>query len=481
MVRSVPSPLAFAVHSPELRRHRTSLRAFAYIGLSWLYLTILVAGCLGPLQLFAYLPGYVSDFSPDNFSLASFLVVIAAALLPKREDGATLFAWLILFLFLVPMAAVFACSDRDALLPLGSFAAFLAAVGLVSGVPLRARRSHPRDIDRFLRSDTINLVLVLMIGFSVVMLALAVITQGAPTLEALDLDKVYDIRGQSTMGSGMSALMQLASLMFVPLVITIFLCRGQRLAALGMSGLQLLFYLSTANKAWFLVVVLIWGLYLVTRFSIKPLPLLALLTGGVAAATMLTWLFPERCLAAYSLLVRRLLILPAILRFDYFAFFQDHPTVGLQGTLPGMLLPDESAYGDVDYQVQISQMTWGSFHSTHANTGLFGGEFANFGLGAFVAIVVNLMLLLAFFRVSPRNEKSREFQSMLAVLSAFILLNISSVRLLYSSIGLAFVAASVVLFLCLDQSWGASKNVSRASHGDRESSVCPQPERSGLL
>ena len=107
MVRSVPSPLAFAVHSPELRRHRTSLRAFAYIGLSWLYLTILVAGCLGPLQLFAYLPGYVSDFSPDNFSLASFLVVIAAALLPKREDGATLFAWLILFLFLVPMAAVF--------------------------------------------------------------------------------------------------------------------------------------------------------------------------------------------------------------------------------------------------------------------------------------------------------------------------------------------------------------------------------------
>ena len=481
MIRSVPRPRAFVVRPSCLRRHRATLRAFAYTGLSWLYLTILVAGCLGPLQLFAYLPGYVADFSPDNFILASLLVAASAALLPKREDGAALFAWLVLFLFLVPIAAVFACSDRDALLPLGSFAAFLAAAGLVLGSPLRVHRSCPRDIDRLLRSDTINLVLLLMIVFSVAMLALAVVTQGPPTLEALDLDKVYDIRGQSTMGSGMSALMQLASLMFVPLVIIVFLCRDQRLAALAMSGLQLLFYLSTANKAWILIVVLIWGLYLVTRFSVKPLPLLVLLTAGVAAATVLTWVFPERCLAAYSLLVRRLLILPAILRFDYFAFFQDHPTVGLQGTLPGMFLPDERAYGDVDYQVQISQMTWGSLHSTHANTGLFGGEFANFGLGAFVAIVINLMVLLAFFRVSPRNEESRAFQSMLAVLSAFILLNISSVRLLYSSIGLAFAAASVVLFICLDQRCDASGVVSRTSRGAGGSIACPPSERSGSL
>lgn len=451
MSLSVPKHPACFGDCIFLKRHRAAIRVFSYVGLSWLFLAILVAGYLGPLQQFAYLPGYVSNFAGENFALASLLVVGTAAVLPKRNDNACLFAWLVFFLFLVPIATVFSCSDRGVVLPLGSFAAFLVATGVVLGMPLPPERPRARREDRILGKGTVNVLLAVIIAFSVAMLLLTVATQGAPSLAALDLDKVYDIRAQSTMGSGMSALVQLAGLMLVPLAVTVFLCRGQRLAALAMTGLQMLLYLCTANKAWLLIVVLIWGLYLLTRFSIKPFSLLLLLTAGVAVATAVTWLFPERLLAAYSLLVRRLLLLPAILRFDYFSFFQDHPTVGLQGTLPGMLLPDERAYVEEDYQVQISQMTWGSVHSTHANTGLFGGEFANFGIGSFAVIALNLMIITAFFRLRPRNGQSRSLQAMLVVLAAFILLNISSVRFLFSSIGIGFVVASVLLFVCFDE------------------------------
>lgn len=451
MPRCSNKPPAPDALSSRLSRHVTELHLLAFVAVSWSYFSILVLGMLGPLELFSYLPGYVTNFHIGKFCIASLLVAGSAMVLPKDTGAASLFVWLVFFLFLIPITTVYACSDRGAALPLGAFVSFLIAVGVGLCVPCTKMRSFPSSRSVAFAPGIMKAVTSIAIVFVLGMLLVAVFQEGL-SVESLNLDSVYDVRAQSTLSSGMSALMQLASLMITPILIALFLTRRNWVAAIALSVCQLGFYMATANKAWLLITVLVWGLYLVTRFSIKPLPLLVLLTAGVAVATLLTWLFPEKLLAAYSLLVRRLLILPAILRFDYFAFFQENPLVGLQGTLIGMLTPDVLAYAETDYQVLISRITWGSIHSTYANTGMFGGEFANFGFGAFLAVAVNLILLILLFRIRPRNKESQSLQCVLAVIASFILLNISSLRALYSAIGLVFVGFCIALFVCIDDS-----------------------------
>lgn len=236
-------------------------------------------------------------------------------------------------------------------------------------------------------------------------LAAAFLANGLPTLQALNILDVYELRGSGAfqVNKYVQYLLVWTTSFFVPMLMARAIHRRQYLPALALMVAQAVLYLYTGHKTYLFIIPLVLVCSFWSRRKNFYRELFLCLCGGFVLLTVLALLatyteaFPRKLddllIHGDSYLCRRTLMVPAINKFMYFDYFSTHPKMGLGGIFPTWLVPLENIYAEIPYTFDISAMYY-EMPEMNSNTGFLVEGFLRFGhLGTFFVLLVFAMLL----------------------------------------------------------------------------------------
>jgi hypothetical protein len=197
--------------------------------------------------------------------------------------------------------------------------------------------------------------------------------------------------------------------------------------------LQLVLFSGTGHKTYLFSLFFVAGLaWLIERRRALQLTLLSL-SGILMLGIFSHYLLRDVWLT--GLFSNRLLILPAVISFQYFEFFSSNPLVLLShgifrgfvsypyGLEPSRLIGDHY-YGDKDI---------------FANTGLLGDAFMNFGHAGLAALFVSLVILFYVIDITVHQKSLRIALGALAMPLFFLINGAFLTALLTGGVGIALL------------------------------------------
>ena len=323
---------------------------------------------------------FILEFSPYKYLLGIFLLVLMYFLMPRDQRPASVILQIHLLLIFLPMLSYYSLTDSSMRFMGWSIAAFLLECILVRVIP-------PLRILRIANSRRILLVLIALM--TVAVYAVMIPANGI-SLGALNFDNTYDIRETIRFPLGMGYLVPWQSKVINPFLIALgFKQKKKSLLGLGI-GLQLLLFFITAQKAMLFIPVAILGvMWFMEHFDF--LPSAALIAPLYAAGNLAVYVYTGNIYIP-SLFIRRLLFLPAQLKFFWYEFFTFNPKLYYsQGTIGRILnIPNP-------YPTDAAKVIGDTFFNKpdmHANAGYVADAYANGGLIGLVAIAVVFALIL---------------------------------------------------------------------------------------
>lgn len=246
--------------------------------------------------------------------------------------------------------------------------------------------------------------LIPFIAFVIVISVLAVCLYylGLPGLGALNFKSVYDIRLHNgfIQNKFFNYIFSWTIKVILPFLICIELAYKKRGILAFLLGCNILFYLYTANKIVFFSMILIIGMYYIASFQYANYImsiLFTILMNLISIAALFYFYIP------YSYLVRRVLILPAYLKFVYYDFFRMKPKIGLAGTLLGSSLGQDSQYPE-GIGIMISKCIFKN-DIMNSNTGFLAEGYYRFGiLGVLLSCLILGIVIRLVLKLSERTS-----------------------------------------------------------------------------
>jgi hypothetical protein len=224
------------------------------------------------------------------------------------------------------------------------------------------------------------------------------VTDGIPTLTALNINNVYDLRSTIDLNKYISYLFALQIYVIGPFLICDNLNRKKYIRLIIISIIQTFFYLWTGHKVIIFYMVTVFMIYIISKIKkTEKIILMTLLIIIISCifCTLLVSLNKSFNLPL-SLLVRRAMILPAQLKFDYFDFFSSYPKLGLTGIFPTWIVDIQNPYPSVGFTYLIGDLYYHS-PQMNANTGYFIEGFARFGyMGCFLVFILMGFIIKLF-------------------------------------------------------------------------------------
>lgn len=328
--------------------------------------------------------------APDALKIAASLFVLAlfALAVPVEPGVRTYFLNLMLTIQLLPSLVLYGLAD----MPSAAAATVWAALGLViaaSAIPL------PRL--RIVRLAPKMLMTGLALGTTALMAALLVL--GEFETFNLDIRAVYEFRepAAEALPSVFAYLAPTFSKTVIPFGLVLALFYRRFVLAAAFLGAALLLFGFTSHKAILLYALVSVGVFLVLSWSGRYGPILVAfllaLALGFADALLAAVTDPESPWGWYaSLMIRRALMLPALIDYHYIAFFSENPwSMWSSSRLSFGLVPDP--YGLPPARV-IGEAYFESA-DTSANTGLVGSGFAQAGVWGMAAYALGAGLVVA--------------------------------------------------------------------------------------
>jgi len=213
---------------------------------------------------------------------------------------------------------------------------------------------------------------------------------GIPSLRALNILSVYDIRPYVKHPFLMGYLVSWQAKVINPFLITISLIEKNKML-FGISVfMQLVIYLITAHKSFILIPFGIIGVMYIIKKRDFLLSFSFFIPIGVFATYLGYKLFDSLILP--SLFIRRLLFVPAQLKFYYYSFIKENQFLyfseGVIGKIFGIKSPYEIRFANLIGYVFFNNV------ETGANTGYLADGYAN--MGVFGIFIVTVLLIIIF-------------------------------------------------------------------------------------
>jgi|GEM_PF-4983909 len=315
------------------------------------------------------------------------LSVIVFFMMPRRERTPSAITMQIFFLLLIlPLSVLYVLGDELRFFHYFYIIGFIATAGVLRLLP--AFR-----IPQFRRRHT---VLFVMLGaVSLVTYVLMYRLNGLPSLRALNIQNVYDIRETYEQGSILVQYLRTwqAKIINCFLLGIAWYHRKHLLFALVVCG-QMYLYLVTAHKIYLIYpVVLFIMLYAARRRSFfRPM---AWVLAATVLAVLAMYLVADDVMPA-SLVVRRGLFVPAQNTYVYGEYFASQPLLYLSESTVGFGLY-QSRYPSVG--LNIAQIIADEMRGTESNmnASYLANGYANFGVVGILMYSVLLGLLLKLF------------------------------------------------------------------------------------
>jgi len=249
----------------------------------------------------------------------------------------------------------------------------------------------------------VGLTSTLLLGIGMLSIGVYVIlvkTNGLPTLKALNLWKVYEIRSVVTWGPPlMGYLVVWQASVINPFLLSIAWYKRRYVALLGIIGLQVFLYLITAHKGFLFAPVLAgFVIYAVHKRNLLRLSLWGLI--GVVSTSFAAYALAWSTMPG-SLFIRRVLFVPAHISFCYYDFFSKHQLMYLAESHLNPFLSNPYSMPTVHL---IGKIYFNS-PAMAANTGYLGNAYMNFGaLGVFLfSLIIGVIFLFLDSIASRRN------------------------------------------------------------------------------
>lgn len=215
---------------------------------------------------------------------------------------------------------------------------------------------------------------------------------------------IYDIRRlqSDVQFSGlMKYLITWSYKIICPLLIALSLSRREIVKSIFFVFLQFIMYLCSPHKEMIFSIVLVVGAYYIARRK----QFCYWLVGGLTSALLIETILKNRSIGAFiGATLRRLLFLPASIKYEHFTYFSTHDKLMLSEGSLGRLLGITYELGDQTTGQVIAAYFHGS--QSNSNTGYLAYSYDDFGfIGIIVAsILVGLLIVLLSRIVSERNK-----------------------------------------------------------------------------
>lgn len=351
---------------------------------------------------------FVLDCNYVKLFLSYIVVLIEAGLIARFENEKAFLFRLILFFTMIPLASIYGMRDDSSIyfltvslsfifveLVLFRVKAFSTFVnGSPNGLILYSNIKGSED------NNLPKLISMVCVVFVLATLALMYMYNGLPRISSLNLNNVYELRNTYGTSKYLNYMLSLTAYVLVPFGVARATAGSKKYAVVFWLSIQFLLFLWTGHKTWLLSIALLIGMVMFSLKKIKEITVFLFLTllaaGGAFFSTkssILAYIF--------TYFNRRVLLNPASLKYFYYDYFieKGNDLIGVSGTILAPLFPETIVKSD--YAYEISEIYTGI--PSNANTGLFGGDFANIGVFVFVVTPILLFLLGALISRSSIN------------------------------------------------------------------------------
>jgi len=376
---SVLSRRSDARLKPQVRQLALYLLAFSAFAILYVYFVS---------PSWAYM-GFVTDVAPIKLGVAVVVLAAFSLITPPELSVRGLLLNVLLTVYLIPSLVIYSCADK----PTASAAVMwggVATVYIVSSVrvpPLRLLNVSPGEIMWALAITTIG-----VIGAFYVL--------GGFRYFNLDLSRVYDYRVEATealpglFGYVASAM----SKVVIPFGLAASLFYKERRFTIFFVVASVVFFGLTSNRSVLFAPIVFWGVFtFVKNYKTSGILLIAyvsiLFLGGIDSHLAANGSSMSFTGWFESLFVRRALLLPSLMDFNYIEFFSENAkyywsesrlTFGLSSNPYGY--PPPRVIGEVYFGNVATNANAGFIGSGFAQAGLIGTLCYSVGAGLIVAI-----------------------------------------------------------------------------------------------
>jgi hypothetical protein len=334
------------------------------------------------------------DFSIWKYAVGTIWVIVLFLNIRHDERKVSTFILnLHLIIAIIPIAVIYGLWNKDSVYFNLLCCAFLIAE-LILKLKWRPKGFSTIRIRGFshLIPFGCGAIVIGMVGY-------IMLTNGLPTLTALNILDVYELRRDAYFISNkyINYIFVWMMTVFLPFTLSYFLVKKKYVLASLCVAIALLFYLYSGNKTSLFMIPLVVGAYLFAMYKNTNYTFFGTLTLGIA----LTIPLAKYMELPFSLFVRRALIIPANLKFVYYDFFSNNPKLGFAGTLWGSKLGVVDPY-DQKLGYIISEEYFG-LPQMNSNTGFLAEGYSRFGfIGISLALIVFAIVLMLLDRLQAR-------------------------------------------------------------------------------
>lgn len=343
-------------------------------------------------KFYAYM-GFMLDFNIYKYLISIFLFFMLYWFLPtKSRRPSNIFLQLHFIVMIIPMLTLYSLANESSFFMLFSMACFMLQCLILNRAPII-------HIGRIKNSQSVLLPLIILL--SLLVFVVMIKANGFPSLAALNLNNVYNVRERVQYPGIMPYLVLWQGKVINPFLIAIsFIKRNRKILILGVI-MQLYLYLIVAFKSFLFIPLAI--IIVIKILDKQKFFLIASLCAFVGSLFSYAVFIVLDNIALVSLFIRRFLFVPAGLKFHYYEFFSNpnHEFLYFSEGIIGKALGFKSPY-DVKIANLIGSLYGGTIE-TNANTGYLADAYANMGvLGMFL---ITLLLIIVFMLIDSLSTR----------------------------------------------------------------------------
>lgn len=355
------------------------------------------------VKYYAYM-GFFDSFNTYRFWLSILLISVIQIIIPKREkDLPSFFLTLQNVLTFIPMSVFYTFN------PAANINFYLLISGcFVLQIILIKILWQPNTNNYIKSTEILNYIVNICLIFGAFIVLLSAILVRIPTFKAFDILGIYELRGANEYGSFLGYTSSWTAKAILPFTFIYCLDKKHYKKAIIAVILILLLYMIYIFKTHLFIPVLLLGVYIFCKSNklIRNMYYLPIL--GVVACMLVFYMTGNLLLP--SLFVRRVLMIPAQLKFVYYEFFSVRKKVyfadGVIGSIFNIISPYEEAI----------PKTIGAYlgeGESNANTGYWGDAYANAGvLGVILFSVILALMIIILAKLGRKINPSVVVASM---------------------------------------------------------------------
>ena len=363
---------------------------------------------------------YEYDFSILRYINGAFVILALFIVITNTEQDACRFLlYLHYIIAIIPLTVLYEFSGKDVI----AYNCMVFMFFLVAYIVLRVKPEGKQFLFMkklpFYKMFYVATIIGIIVAI-IIVLSYTTVKNGMPELTALDFRKIYTLVRSDYFITNkyVGYLFTIVMVVGIPLLYSFSFTNKRYIICLFLMGIVFILFLYSGNKTALFSIAVFVGisiLYSIFRNDDAIIKTLYCLLSLVAVS----WIVTGKYLP-YSFLIRRVLLVPADMKFAHYEYFLNNEKIGIKGTIlgkivginnyqnTGYLFPDDANHA-------IGRML--GFQNTNCNTGVLIEGYDKFGYFGFA---IFLCLLIVMFLAIRKIENNNGHLETLLITTYFV-------------------------------------------------------------